>query len=206
MRRGLKWLQRVVWPVVGGSQLLALLDRVIEVPGRLEDMTTWIGWLGAEQDAILGYVALVLVIVLCALLATVELWWWKVVLRSPKEEDVAEFRELSRLVRECRTSFDQWMSQPEDIADWRLEQQQTLLLELKLLGRRLEMLKVWTPSLEIDQFDESAWHAYLARIANFVSSGELATARRRGRKLAAALPDIEGVSNPDFRRRSSPYG
>lgn len=205
MQVWVKWIRRVIAAALGSTQLLAVLDRTLGFPGRIEDAATWLDWLGIPTSSAIGNALVALVICLSILLATWELWWGKVVMRDPTNADIAKFRGLSRRTRSCRRHFDIWKSSPSDLEEWRPEQLQTLLMELNLLCRELDRLEVWTPSREIDAFDESDWFACLFRIENLVVRGDLANARRRGDELSAPLPKIEGIANPDFRRRGRYY-
>ena len=182
------------------SNIYGLFKSVLGIPGDLEDTAQWMQWLRSVAEFAVGegtvWIVTGWVVGIPLLLYASSGWWSRFVpfLKSveedpieeePSDDEIERFRDLNRWVVHCQDNLDMWVSPPPGLENVRDKQLDATLLSFRILCRRLDELKVWTPSpVEEAKIDEAFWSSYLLRLRLLTVQAALSTARKRGSDLA----------------------
>lgn len=182
-----RWRSKItfVWVTVGGV-LLAFLERLVGLPGDIEDIKAWQewttgrGWFGMDLSA---YVPVVGWLVVAGGLAGLTAdWWWK---RTPlwKRGAAGKLFYLVRRrpdnptsIRQCRNALRYWQFRPRDLD--RDDHTIGLVQELGTLSRLLAELKIGTPSTTEKGFNAKKWEHYLVSLEILALQGKVDEARQ----------------------------
>lgn len=120
-------------------------------------------------------------------------WWSRFFpFLKPSDEEIERFRKLNVFVVDCEDNLGLWVNRPpvleNAIENARDNQLDVTLRSFRILCRKLDELKVWTPpSIKDANIDVEIWSAYLFRLRVLTVQAALATARKRGSALADPL-------------------